>query len=129
MDASAMYPRGFHPVQLDFLPDIRGWAHPLPRLFTPVRYYYVDFGLSVKFPPEKYPKTVTGADGQDQEVPELSWKDPYDPFKVDIFILGNVFRQTICAVGTYFLAVLRLRANHSSRNLRTSTSCGRLQRR
>ena len=36
---------------------------------------------------------VVGEDGRDQEVPELSDDIPYDPFKVDIFIIGNLFRR------------------------------------
>ncbi|CCL99181.1 uncharacterized protein FIBRA_01196 [Fibroporia radiculosa] len=32
---------------------------------------------------------------QDKELPELSAEDPYDPFKVNIFILGIVFRREL----------------------------------
>ena len=34
----------------------------------------------------------------DKEVPELSATIPYDPFKADIFILGNMFRKTFIQV-------------------------------
>lgn len=98
MDAFALYPHGFHPVWADSLPDLRGRARPWPRISAPVKYYYVDFGISVHIPPEVQPKRALGGYGQDQEVPELSFTEPYDPFKVDVFILGNVFRKEICAV-------------------------------
>ncbi|KAH9918117.1 uncharacterized protein B0H18DRAFT_1032100 [Fomitopsis serialis] len=83
MDAAAMYPRGFHPINESFLPNAKTMARPRPRTSVPVRYYYIDYGLSV----------AVGSDGRDQEVPELSGDVPYDPFKVDIFIVGNLFRR------------------------------------
>ena len=49
-------------------------------------------------PPDVQPKLATGGYGRDQEVPELSFEDQYDPFKVDIFILGNVFRKEVLDV-------------------------------
>jgi hypothetical protein len=42
---------------------------------------------------------VLGVAGRDQDVPELSNNVPYDPFKVDIFTIGNVLRGEIQAVG------------------------------
>lgn len=57
--------------------------------------------------------------GRDDTVPELSCYIPYDPFKVDIYILGNIFRETIydvwysslhCKLISYeFLAIQRRR--------------------
>ena len=55
-----------------------------------MRYYYIDFGLSVQFPPGA-PTVTVGDVGRDTEVPELSATVPYDAFKVDIFALGNLF--------------------------------------
>ncbi|THG96474.1 hypothetical protein EW026_g5361 [Hermanssonia centrifuga] len=45
--------------------------------------------------PTDSPKLVVGGYGRDQDVPELSFDVPYDPFKVDIFILGNMFKREI----------------------------------
>ena len=98
MDATDMYPEGFHPVQTDFLPSLHGYARPWPRILSNVKYYYVDFGISVRFVDGVDSRLVLGRDCQDQEVPELSQTIPYDPLKVDVFILGNVFRKTIYAV-------------------------------
>lgn len=100
MDASALYPHGFHPVLTDLLPTADKPTQPLSRFTTPIKYYYVDFGISVQIPLDSLPKRAVGRDGLDQEVPELSDTVPYDPFKVDIFILGNVFRKDIYAVRT-----------------------------
>ena len=41
---------------------------------------------------------MLGTDGLDSDVPELSSKVPYDAFKVDIFILGNLFRKELFLV-------------------------------
>ena len=98
MDATAMYPLGFHPVHDISLPDGHTRAPFLSRLEAPVRYYFVDFGLAVSIPPEVYPKRALGAYGLDREAPELSFTKEYDPFKLDIFILGNVFQKEIYAV-------------------------------
>ncbi|OCH90633.1 hypothetical protein OBBRIDRAFT_776568 [Obba rivulosa] len=94
MDGNALFPSGFHPINQMSLPDASGPAPYRNRSDVPVRYYYVDFGISVYFHAERENKLVLGMDGRDQEVPELSSKIPYDPYKVDIFIIGNVFRRT-----------------------------------
>lgn len=94
MDASAMYPKGFHHIWSSFLHDIKTEAPCLARGDVSVKYYYVDFGISSHIPPDAENRLVVGVAGRDQEVPELSRrKRPYDPFKVDIFIIGNLFRR------------------------------------
>ena len=124
MDAPALYPEGFHPVRLNASRDFRNRTlRNVPRAFAPARYYYVDFGISVHIPPEVRPKCATGVLGRDREVPELSQPE-YDPFKVDIFVLGNLFRKVICEV-----SILRLWSRHSEdrqccRNSPTLTSFG-----
>ncbi|KAF9649332.1 kinase-like protein, partial [Thelephora ganbajun] len=96
MDADAMYPEGFHPVNYWFKRDYSGWATHIPRSVAGVRYYFADFGISVRIPEEEPQKFVTGTLGRDQEPPELSDTVPYDPFKLDIFIIGNMLRQEFC---------------------------------
>ena len=100
MDADGMYSEGFHPVNITLLPDGRRLAHPTPREFArpPVKYYFVDFGISVLLPRNAPSRHVVGLDGLDRDVPELSSTQPYDPFKVDIFIIGNTLRRKILQV-------------------------------
>ncbi|OSD01161.1 hypothetical protein PYCCODRAFT_1413086 [Trametes coccinea BRFM310] len=90
MDARPLYPSGHHPVKMDYTPDAVYDAIPLSRADHPVKYYYVDFGISVHFP-ENSSTMVVGDVGRDDEVPELSNTVPYDAFKVDIYALGNLF--------------------------------------
>ncbi|KAH9026729.1 hypothetical protein EDB85DRAFT_160581 [Lactarius pseudohatsudake] len=99
MDATRMFPRGFHPVRDVFLPnDLSAPAPVIPRLDVEVKYYFVDYRISSYFP-EGERQLVFGFAGRDREVPELSDEVPYDPFKVDIFTIGNVMRREF--VGNY----------------------------
>jgi hypothetical protein len=93
MDASAMFPLGFHPLFPSFLQEnISEIAPVLPRSQVRVSYFFVDYGISSYFPPGQPRGLVAGGDGRDQDVPELSDTIPYDPFPVDIFIIANMFR-------------------------------------
>ena len=76
-------------------------AKPLRRSDVKgVRYYIIDFGISSYFKDPVAPRLVTGPDGLDNEVPELHREAPYDPFPVDIFILGNMYKKLFVEVGT-----------------------------
>ncbi|TFY59644.1 hypothetical protein EVG20_g7709 [Dentipellis fragilis] len=92
MDGAPLYPRGHHPIRREFLPDAVHLISPLPRIDNPVRYYFIDFGMSTRFEPGAS-HLVTGAKGRDKELPELSRDVPYDAFKADVFILGNVYKK------------------------------------
>jgi len=98
MDADAMYPEGFHPVRLNHKRDFSGWADPVPRSIAGVKYYFADFGISVHLPEEDGDQLVTGNMGRDQDPPELSTTIPYNPFKLDIYIIGNMFKKELCNV-------------------------------
>ncbi|KAK7007393.1 kinase domain-containing protein [Favolaschia claudopus] len=98
MDASRVVPKGWHMCAPD--------SHDLPILSTklkskprysvaPVSYYIIDFGLATQFPPSISVKDArsVGRFGQYwRDIPELSDTVPYNPFKVGIFMLGNVIK-------------------------------------
>lgn len=90
MDGRPLYPHGHHPVRYGYSRDGASELAPLARIDHPVRYYFIDFGLSTHFAPGVSP-SVVGAAGRDKEVPELSLDVPYDAFKVDIFAMGNLY--------------------------------------
>ena len=98
MDAGHMFPLGFHPVKDTLLHDVVTQAPFIPRRDVGVKYYFVDYGISSYFPAGSERHLVLGRDGRDQDVPELSDEVPYDPFKVDIFTIGNVLRNEFCNV-------------------------------
>lgn len=90
MDGRPLFPKGHHPVRLDYTPDGVSDAPYFSRQEKSVKYYFIDFGLSSYFEPEE-PLLVLGTKGRDKEPPELSDTQPYNPFPLDIFILGNVY--------------------------------------
>lgn len=100
LEADAMYPEGFHPAS----PSRRiEDSRPAPYrnradVISSVVYYFTDFGISTYFKDPTKPRLVTGKDCQDKEVPELSDIIPYDPFKTDVFILGNLYKTTFTNV-------------------------------
>ncbi|KAI0000226.1 hypothetical protein BJV74DRAFT_766972 [Russula compacta] len=96
MDGLHMFPLGFHPVKDILLHDISTPAPIIPRRDAGVKYYFVDYGISSYFPAGSQSHLVLGLDGRDQDVPELSDTVPYDPFKVDIYTIGNVLRGEFC---------------------------------
>ena len=98
MDAEAMFPEGFHPTEPFRKRDYSGFSYWIPRSIVGVRYYFADFGISVHIPEDHPTKTVTGRSGRDKKPPELSDIKPYDPFKLDIFIIGNMFKEEFCDV-------------------------------
>ena len=93
-----MYPEGFHAAQAAYKRDYSGIASYVPRSAVGVKYYFADFGISAHTPGADHPGLVTGRAGRDQDPPELSLTVPYDPFKLDIFIIGNMFKQEFCDV-------------------------------
>ncbi|KAI0351977.1 hypothetical protein OH77DRAFT_827900 [Trametes cingulata] len=92
MDGTPLYPGGYHPVRIQRAPDAIYDAHPLARIDHPVKYFYIDFGLSVRFSAGASP-LVTGRVGQFTDVPEMSSPTPYDAFSADIYSLGQLFDQ------------------------------------
>ncbi|KAI0724169.1 kinase-like domain-containing protein [Fomitopsis betulina] len=94
MDGNPLFPEGFHPILQSASPSGQGVAWPLSRSHFHVQYYYIDFSISVYIPPDAHPKLAVGVFGRDQDPPELSDHIPYDPFKLDIFIFGNVLRKS-----------------------------------
>ncbi|KAF4613654.1 hypothetical protein D9613_008112 [Agrocybe pediades] len=61
----------------------------------PVQYYIIDFGLSSRHQSNDAHDQVPGKHGQDKTVPEQSDTVPYNPFKLDVYQLGNVINECI----------------------------------
>ncbi|KAL5513740.1 hypothetical protein ACEPAH_4140 [Sanghuangporus vaninii] len=93
LDGTSMYPDGFHPVRNS---RSRGWT-TLAKFRSRsdsrgVKYFFTDFGLSTQFDDADVLRLVTGCVCQ-VDVPELSDMVPYDPFAVDIYLLGDVYKR------------------------------------
>ncbi|EJD38311.1 hypothetical protein AURDEDRAFT_72305, partial [Auricularia subglabra TFB-10046 SS5] len=101
MDARALFPGVWpHPVIpcMDYCEPFYPIADP-DRTKGPVRYYFIDFGKSARRPDgHSCAFLVEGARCIDQELPELRFGHPYDPFPVDVFLLGNMYKHTLLEV-------------------------------
>ncbi|CAE6492037.1 unnamed protein product [Rhizoctonia solani] len=97
MDASLLYSEPFHPCDPHSSLDGARRLKIKRRSEASVRYYFIDFGLSSRFPSLADRRLVTGVKGREQRAPELlpTIPPPYDPFKLDIFTIGMVFKENI----------------------------------
>ncbi|RXW11613.1 hypothetical protein EST38_g14242 [Candolleomyces aberdarensis] len=93
MDASGLYPTGFHPTRPDKKTDYSGYSSPkYSRTEKPPKYYMIDFGLAKKFN-EGDPILPTARPGTDRSVPEYYDKTkPINPFFVDVYCVGNMIK-------------------------------------
>ncbi|TFY55493.1 hypothetical protein EVJ58_g8216 [Rhodofomes roseus] len=112
MDAAAMYPELWHPAIPDYKYDYSGAAKHYSRTERPPKYYFIDFGLSRKYDPENNPPEELPILGGDKSVPEFQGGDydkPANPFRTDIYYLGNLIRTQFVNVRPLDLCHLRLR--------------------
>ncbi|KAK7031958.1 kinase domain-containing protein, partial [Favolaschia claudopus] len=96
MDESRVVPTGSHftsPKSHTGYPGIFSWNNRCS--VSPVRYYYIDFGLSMYFRKGRDAALTTGTLRTFNTIPELSLTVPYNPFKVDIFQLGLTMHKLI----------------------------------
>ena len=100
MDASPLYPRGFHPQSPVMKPDRSDVAKHCSRTERPVQYYWTDFGLSRRFDPEETSPTELPIWGGDRSVPEFkkNYDAPWNPFHTDVYYVGNLIREDFMKV-------------------------------
>ncbi|KII93045.1 hypothetical protein PLICRDRAFT_377913 [Plicaturopsis crispa FD-325 SS-3] len=97
MDATDIYPQGWHPLRRSYARDgFTKLPAPLSRIDHHVRYYFIDYGLSIRFSEgESHIIRTRGGMPQEKTVPELLVDAPYDAYKTDIYILGCVYRKEL----------------------------------
>lgn len=94
MDASELYPEGFHPRDIERSRDCNRRAKHHTRTEKPPKYYLICFGKS-----KQYPEDESARDypvwGFDKSVPEFLAVPPRrcDPFATDVYYLGNVLKE------------------------------------
>ena len=99
MDSRPLYTAPVHPWKTWMRRDWTGPARPpSTRTENPVKYYFIDFGISSSYASFKQRERIWGTACQDGTVPEFQVVDLYDPFKVDLYTLGNVFKQIFLEV-------------------------------
>ncbi|KAH9851078.1 kinase-like domain-containing protein [Lenzites betulinus] len=94
MDGRPLFPQGHHPVRIQYSDDLLDLLTPLRRIDHRIEYFYIDFGLAVRFPPGASP-LVLGYIGRGRQVPEISATEPWDAYKGDVRALGNLFYEEI----------------------------------
>jgi hypothetical protein len=95
MDPSKVIPNGFHFGSVWTKDGFKKIEWRERWSVRPVKYYFVDFGLSHRYPGGLTNIMDYGRFGQDRSVPEMSTTVPYDPFKADVYQLGNVFKRFV----------------------------------
>ena len=104
-----MYPRGFHPMIQALEANFDRPANPKRRRGAKdIKYIFIDFGISSHFNSLEERHLVYGCMAQDPTIPELSDIVPYDPFAVDIYTLGNVYREELLEVHIYLLSLKQI---------------------
>ena len=103
LDPSEMYPDGFHPIQFNRSRDFKQRSNRTQR---PARYYLIDFSLSRKY----VSRNVLDEPlvGDDKSAPEHHHKRSWcNPFRTDIYHLGNLVRECFMKVVLLEFGLLR----------------------
>ncbi|KAJ7213204.1 kinase-like domain-containing protein [Mycena rebaudengoi] len=94
MDGSPLYPEPRHPVDFSMKRDWSGPAKYLTRTQRPVKYYFIDFGLSKRYAADQsHPLESPAAFGSVGKPPEFKTGAMCDPFAIDVFSLGDFMRE------------------------------------
>lgn len=103
MEGTALFPASWHPQRPHMAPDglTLLTLKPSRSAVGGVRYYFIHFGIS-----SHDEDIVTGRLGQER-APELDGDTAYDPFKLDVYVLGMAYET--------FLLEVSSRISHSSR--------------
>lgn len=110
MDGSKLYPKGFHPISqmVDFSSGPQAvWARHYSRTRIPVKYYFIDFGISCIFDPEDPDPREYPIRAGDKSAPEITddLEGPINPFPTDVYYIGNMIRSYIMKVLLIFYRV------------------------
>jgi hypothetical protein len=106
MDGQHLFPQGFHPDpdHQHLTPDGKSNATYYTRTARPVKYYFIDFGLSRRYDPANGPPVEDIIMGGDKSPPEHVGRGECDPFPTDIYFLGNLIRRNFLDVIFFFFS-------------------------
>lgn len=94
---------------------------PIPwfRKRAQIKYYFAYSRIAVHIPLEVEPKLAMSAFGGDVEVIEVYAQAPCDPFKMDIFMAGNLLRREFHDVSSSHIIARVCGSLYSSRDILT----------
>ncbi|OCH84104.1 hypothetical protein OBBRIDRAFT_742165, partial [Obba rivulosa] len=95
MDPKPLYPKMFHPVLQTYNRDRTGRAKHYTRTKRPVKYYFIDFGISRRYTEGEDSSRELLILGADRSIPEFVKyrKTECDPFPTDVYYLGNLIQK------------------------------------
>lgn len=92
MDPRPLINEPFHPIRNECSLDGEYFIERRRRSEAAVKYYYIDFDLASWFPSSEERPEALGTQGR-VRAPELSDVTPYNPFQLDVFIIGTFLEQ------------------------------------
>lgn len=99
MDADPLFPHPYHPGNLKMRRDFKGRAQYYSRSHRPVRYYFIDFGLSRQYAADNPSPLELPIKGGDKSVPEHNdYTKAHNPYFTDVYCLGNMVRTELTQV-------------------------------
>lgn len=102
MDPRPLYPDMFHPIRPDMNRTLTGKAKHFTRTENPVKYYFIDFGISGRYPPGEGTPSAPVHVGGDRTVPEfLTSNNTHNPFPTDVYYVGNLVREEFLQVKVF----------------------------
>lgn len=123
MDAGPLYKDPFHPMQPVMRRDFKGYARHYTRTQRPVKYLYIDFGISRRYDLSEVNPREVPILGGDRRVPEFQDSDePRDPFPTDVWYLGRAIQQDFLLVSTSLAYPNNILINHCTSLAKDSSS-------
>ncbi|KAF8893552.1 kinase-like domain-containing protein [Infundibulicybe gibba] len=95
MDSTHLYREPVHPVNNLRTFDYRRRSRAFTRTERPVKYYLIDFGLSRHYKVDCRHPWVPPGFGGDKTVPEFQGRLVVNPFRVDVYCIGNIVRNLV----------------------------------
>ncbi|KAJ3528522.1 hypothetical protein NMY22_g9377 [Coprinellus aureogranulatus] len=93
MDASEIYPDGFHPLEPHMSAD---WRVPVTPQYTrtekPPKYFIIDFGCSRVLRDDSVTMSLSGTDRSVPEHQAIRAGTPQDAFLIDVYCVGNMLK-------------------------------------
>ncbi|TFK65337.1 hypothetical protein BDN72DRAFT_824638 [Pluteus cervinus] len=93
VDGSPLFDEEPHPIMMWRSRDFSRYLWPYSRTRRPVRYYWIDFGLSYRHHPATGPPSISTLACGDRSIPEQFTDPPWDPFALDVYCVGNILKD------------------------------------
>ncbi|TFK65335.1 hypothetical protein BDN72DRAFT_204073 [Pluteus cervinus] len=92
VDGSPLFDEEPHPIVMRRSRDFSRYIWPYTRTQRPVRYYWIDFGLSYRHLPTTGTPLISTLACGDRSIPEQFTDPPWNPFALDVYCAGNIMK-------------------------------------